>query len=257
MKTHLSAILLFFLIGGCTPTPSIPPEVFFTRTPTATTEPTPLTTETETPIPTPGEIYTAAPEPYFRDDFDGELKPGWEWINEDEFNWSLSTEPGMLHIEVAEGYVQQNNASNVLMRPAPNGDFQIETKLTFEPWGIDQFAGLIIFESNFNFIQGGYAFCLSFSGCKENGLYMDIIQNGSLVLPLKPTPFEDDTVYLRLSRRGNSVSFLASFDGISWYRQDTYTTEINPVMIGIATGRNIYEETVSAYFDYFQVDILE
>jgi len=36
-------------------------------------------------------------------DFDGALGPGWQWVNEDRANWSLSERPGYLRIRVQTG----------------------------------------------------------------------------------------------------------------------------------------------------------
>lgn len=257
MKKYLFAILLLFFIIGCATTPASQPEVILipTQAATATIEPSP--SPTELGIPTSEVIEAATPEPYFRDDFNSELQPGWEWINQKNELWSLLTVPGSLQIDVTGGYVNLGNASNLLLRSVPQGDFQVETKLTFYPLDNDQFAGLILYKSGANFIQAGYSYCAPAYRCTRRGVQMDIYQGGKLLLPLNRTTYEGNEVYLRLVRQGDLISFLVSDDRNIWFRQNTYRTNMVISQVGLVTGQNVDDITVPAFFDFFQVDLLD
>lgn len=257
MKKYLLAIFMFFFVAGCVTAPSSQPEAMLvpTQTATATIKPTPTPTESE--IPTSEIIRAATPILYFRDDFNTELQPGWEWINPKNELRSLLTAPGSLQINVTGGYVNLGNASNILVRSVPQGDFQVETKLTFYPLENDQFAGLILYESDANFIQAGYSYCTPAYRCAKRGVQMDIYQGGKLQLPLNRTTYKGDEVYLRLVRQGDTISFLISDNRNVWLRQNIYKTNMVISKLGIVTGQNVDDSMPPAFFDYFQVDLLE
>ncbi len=60
-----------------------------------------------------------AEEVLFQDDFAGKLGDGWSWVREHPGAWRLT--PGGLEVRVEPGNMwgPQNNARNVLVRPAP------------------------------------------------------------------------------------------------------------------------------------------
>lgn len=236
-----------------------------TRPALPTMQLTPLSSATATLIPTatvpsgtPTLPPSLTPDPrFFRDDFDGTLAPGWTWVREDPKNWSLSTLPGALQINVAGGYVSEQTNPNLLLRPAPAGDFQIETQITFRPTRNYQFAGLIIYESNRDFIQAGRAFCSS-TGCPGSGLYMDYYSSGKPVKPDFGQPFgEIDPLLLRLSRQGNTYTFEASTDGKVWFLIGSHTSEMEPLQIGLVTGQRMRGENLPATFEYFEISSLQ
>ncbi|MEO5886048.1 MAG: hypothetical protein ABIQ77_00150, partial [Anaerolineales bacterium] len=131
---------------------------------------TPATQETTVPptgqvVQPSTEIFpTATPaivDPnYFRDDFDTDLGSGWQWLREVPNNWSLTTIPGALQINVDGGQVSDETMTNLLLRAAPGGNFQMETRITFSPKTDFQFAGLIIYESPANLIQAVVLFAI-------------------------------------------------------------------------------------------------
>ncbi|HLO13270.1 MAG TPA: DUF1349 domain-containing protein [Anaerolineales bacterium] len=211
------------------------------------------------PTPTPTEIPpTPSPEPtkdpnFFRDDFADTLDANWSWIREDPLNWSLTTIPGFLQINVVGGYVSKHTNFNILLRPAPQGNFQIETQITFRPEDNFQFAGLIIYESDSNFIQAGRSYCRTFE-CVGEGLYMDYYKNGKIVKPDFGQSYREiDPILLRLSRRGEAYTFEASTDGKVWFIIGSHTSDMKPLQVGLVAGQNLKGHVLPALFDYFEV----
>jgi len=254
MKKVLMACALLLTISGCQIKWYREPVniIVVTRTPTAVPEITPVVQETPVLIPAGGEPDYKL---IFSDEFNSTLQAGWEWQNEKTAGWSLDSTPGALEINVTGGYVNLSNASNVLLRDAPEGDFQVETLLKFYPWGSDQFAGLILYDTNEDFLQSGYAYCNPVNWCVGRGLYMDSYKNGDLQLPRYVSKFENSLVYLRLERRGNTFNFLSSEDGGVWFRVSSLTTSLNVKKIGVVTGQNLYGSKLPAIFEYFHVGI--
>jgi beta-xylosidase len=215
--------------------------------------PTALPSPTPTPVP-----LTASPEPtkdpnFFRDDFSGALDADWTWEREEPANWSLSAVSGSLQINVGGGYVAQRTNFNLLLRPAPKGNFQIETQINFQPRDNFQFAGLIVYESYSNFIQAGRGYCRTYA-CIGEGLYMNFYKNGHLVKPDFGQTYKDiNPILLRLSRRGDAYTFEGSTDGKIWFIIGSHTSDLNPAQIGITTGQNQEGQVLPALFDYFEV----
>ena len=246
-------IVFVIFLSACSsisqPAPTSSQEIVLKPSSTPTTIPLPTTTENPP---------TVLPEPtidpnFFRDDFIEALDAGWSWVREDPLNWSLTTVPGSLQINVGGGYVPAHTNSNLLLRQAPVGNFQIETQITFSPEDNFQLAGLIIYESDLNFIQAGRAYCGAFS-CAGEGLYMDYYKKGVIVKPSFGQPYkESDPILLRLSRRGDSYTFEASTDGMVWFVIGSHTSDMNPLQVGLVAGQKLKGSVLPAAFDYFEV----
>jgi beta-xylosidase len=181
----------------------------------------------------------------------------WSWLREDPRNWNLTALPGSLQINVAGGYVAAQTNPNLLLRSAPEGDFQIETEITFRPSRNFQFAGLIIYEDNSNFIQAGRAYCGS-AGCAGSGLYMNHYEKGLLVQPDFGQSFGDiDPLLMRLGRKGDTYTFEASTDGKVWFLIGSHMSSLQPLQVGLVTGQRMRGENLPATFEYFEIHSLQ
>jgi beta-xylosidase len=229
-----------------------------TQTPPATATPAIPPTQTSLPPAAQGLPTEPAPDPiYFRDDFDTRLGAGWEWLHEDTSNWSLTAVPGMLQINAGHGSVYDDTITNLLLRPAPSGDFQFETKVIFQPTANYQFAGLIAYETPLNYIQVGRAFCEGLSTCSGDGLYIDYYKNGGFILPNFSVSYtENDEIFLRLVRESDTYVFHTSSDGTEWVLRGGQASGGQPLQIGLVTGQNS-ADIIPALFDYFEVRELE
>jgi beta-xylosidase len=250
---NLSLVFTIIFLSACSliPPRSPDPSERIILKPSAT--PTLIPSFTPTPV-TPTVSPTPTRDPlFFREDFNEMLDAQWSWIREDPLNWSLTTLPGSLQINVAGGYVVAQTNPNLLLRPAPEGNFQIETEITFRPGRNFQFAGLIIYEDHLNFIQAGRGFCGSL-GCAGSGLYMDYYKAGKIVKPDFGQAYGDiDPLLLRLSRKENTYTFEASTDGKVWFLIGSHTSDMNPLQIGLVTGQRMRGENLPATFEYFEV----
>jgi beta-xylosidase len=250
---NFSIVFALIFLSACSlipPPPSDPP-IHLTTIPSATLTTVPSAT---LPSATPTLSSTPTPDPrFFRDDFDQTLDAAWSWVREDPQNWNLTALPGSLQINVAGGYVAAHTNPNLLLRPAPEGNFQIETQITFRPTRNYQFAGLIIYEDDSDFIQAGRSYCSSI-GCVGPGLYMNYYKNGVVVKPDFGQAYGDiDPLLVRLSRREDSYTFEASTDGKVWFIIGSHTSDMNPVQIGLITGQRMRGQNLPATFEYFEV----
>jgi len=243
MKAKIILIVIALLLTACGSPNNVTPEI--------------QPTEPDTPSPTqtiPPPTSTATKEADFhRDDFNGTLASGWVWQNEDPENWNLSTEPGWLEVMISKGHITTGAYSNLLLRPAPNRDFQLETAVKTVPVADFQFAGLIIYETDTDFIQAGRAYCDDPGICIGEGLYLDNYVNSTFQSPNYGTHYDlGELVYLRLQRQGDTYIFFASPDGNDWTQIGQHQNEMNPLSIGLIAAQNI-SAPIPALFDYFEV----
>ncbi len=221
-------------------------------TPNALADATPTVIQvasSPTPIPT---------STLFRDDFDGMLKEGWAWQNEDPANWNLSAKPGWLEIIVQPGHISTANYSNLLLRLAPGKDFQIEASLEFEPVANFQFAGLVVYQTDVDFLQAGRAYCKPSGTCIGSGLYFDNYSRNKITNSNLATPYEGGKlIYLRLQRRGDMYTFFSSPDGITWTEMGQHQNELEPLLVGVVADQNNDGVPLPAHFGYFQISELK
>lgn len=248
-------LIIFMILTACSSSPPIAP----TMSENIILEPSAIPTVTAASSPSPTLfVPTLPPKPtpdvsYFRDEFIQALDTEWSWVREDPENWSLEMAPGTLQINASDGYVLAHSSDNLLLRPAPEGNFQIETQVSFEPRFNFEFAGLIIYESDSNFIQAGRGYCSSVD-CIGEGLYMNSFHDGVVQ---RPSPMQiyahENLVFLRLSRRGNTYTFESSENGNVWFFIGSQTIDINPLQIGLVASQNLRGDILPARFRYFEI----
>ena len=246
----LTIFIVAFLLTACGGTAPVAtqPVAEPTQVPTNTAIPEPTATATIVPSPTPYPVT-------FRDDFEGALDAGWNWTRENKKAWSLTNNPGWLEIMARAGGVGDGAMENILLRPAPEGNFELEIKLDFRPAENFQFAGVVIFESAANFIQFGRAFCgFTPEPCAGDGFYIDNTAGGGLNPENYSTPASQvDVVYLRLRREADKFTAYASEDGINWQLIGSHSNGMTPLLVGLIAGQAYESVPKPAQFDYFLI----
>jgi regulation of enolase protein 1 (concanavalin A-like superfamily) len=143
-----------------------------------------------------------AQEVLFQDDFRGKLGPGWSWIREHREAWRV-TEHGLeVRVEPGNMWGPQNNARNLLVRPAPHvTDSEIEISVTVENKPTNQYeqVDLVWYYDDSNMVKLGQELVdgkLSVvMGREENDKARTVA-----IIPLDST-----TVRLRLVVTGNRI----------------------------------------------------
>ena len=220
-----------------------------TNTPKPTT--TPLPTPTPTPTLTPKPPPTSVPFQPFLDDFNQAPEPGWTWIREDPLLWNLIEHPGFLRIHLSPH--DGTEPKNMLLRPAPEGDFEIITRVVFRPFANFHGAGLTIYQDADNFINLVRATCYlpTVPGrCVANGIYFDNTSNKANFPTETINPAE---VILRLTREGDIYTAYFSEDEESWTLIGRHESDLIPSFVGIYVTSD-WENPIIADFDYFTVE---
>lgn len=204
----------------------------------------------------PAPVVSPGPaEPRWRDDFEGEaLAPEWAWTREDPSAWSLGG--GALHLSTGSfSLVGEERNAPLLLRAAPEGDFALVARLDFAPGANFQFAGLVVYGDDNNYVALGRSYCGVVPPCVGDGAYL---ANGEAsptaegaTIPVGGLPA--GPVELRLVRRGNAYTGWWSTDGADWVQVGSTTAAFIPGSVGLlATSSGTGAPALQAVFDWVE-----
>jgi beta-xylosidase len=195
----------------------------------------------------------------FRVEFDGAgLGQGWSWIRERPDLWSLGLQPGWLSLSTGDFFMLRSGGdAPLLVRAAPGGDFELHTRVDFQPTQNFQFAGLVIYGDDDHFVALGRAFCGIVPPCVGDGIYLDndetLIAGATDTLAVGNLP-PDEAIWLRLVRQGSTYSGSWSPDGETWTPVASTRADFNPTAVGLmATAGSGGAAPAEAAFDIFEI----
>lgn len=204
------------------------------------------------------ESSAAAPSTGFREDFNAaNLGDGWSWIREAPDSWSLADRPGWLSLGTGDfSLLRAGGDAPLLVHPAPDGDFEMLTRVDFAPTANFHFAGLVVHQDDDHFVALGRAFCGFIPPCVGNGVYLD---NDEAVLggsteTVAAGGLPRGAIWLRLVRQDSTYTGSWSPDGETWMPVGSTTANFTPRNVGLmATTSGSGAAPVSANFDFIQV----
>ncbi len=211
-----------------------------------------ITAEQQVCVESPEGSQVQTADLVFRDDFEDALSSGWEWVREVPNRWDLTSNPDFLRLTMdLEAYPR-----NILLRPAPEGNFEIAARVLFTPTENFEFAGLEIYQDDKNLLRVGRGFCqipIAPSVCIGNGIYFDVSVMGYNWCPnIMLETQQESEAYLRLRKEGNLYTAYYSEDGTNWTLVGQQTTELKSPRIGLVTTGSSYIGKF-ADFDYFTI----
>lgn len=180
------------------------------------------------------------------------LNPGWVWVDPlGGASYSLSANPGYLRIVAPNGnrdLATFNKNAPRLLRSI-SGDFDIQTKLTINPFDGYQSAGLLMWFDDANFIWIGRSV--------GNVIGHNYVRNGTNEGLNPPQPdYSAATIHFRMVRQGSTFSTYYSQNGFSWVLTGslTYTSTPSAVSAGVFLINNWQDNPISADFDFFKIN---
>lgn len=152
----------------------------------------------------------------------------WRWLRENSNGWSLTKQAGSLVIVSDSGDIAENSnmAKNILLQSA-NTDWTIETKMVCsrKPSGFSQNAGIVAYQDDDNFVRLAYKATFSRRGPGRGGVAGEqpgavelMVENGgdqksSVILSMEGIIQNNNTLILRLIKKGNLYTAFCSADG--------------------------------------------
>jgi opacity protein-like surface antigen len=193
----------------------------------------------------------------FRDDFDGTMDTGWSWFQSAEPGYSLTHTAGWLRLNLSSGSFRgAAPPENVLVRPAPTGNFSLGTYLRFNPHNNFELAGLAVVFDDQSVLQFGRAGCFLEAPtpeCMGDGLYFDNLQNSAAVGGNFATPALLGLDYvLRLERQGSVYTASYTDSNGAGGVVGSHTVDKAPVSIGLIAAQSTAASPY-ADFDYFEM----
>jgi hypothetical protein len=182
----------------------------------------------------------------FKDEFNNQLSDSqWYRVRSNETGYSFSPN-GYLDIQSLYGdlWGNTNNANNLLLRPAPDGDFEITTSLHFIPVSNGQQAGLLIYQNDDTYLM--------LARSRSTSSMINFVREEGAISDSFTIPFDSATAYLKIARVGKQYLGFAGSDGKTWKRVAIFdnTTFTNP-QIGLGAFQSINGPSTKAEFDYF------
>jgi beta-glucosidase len=182
----------------------------------------------------------------------GTLGNHWHWIRENDATWSLSKKPGTLVITSEKGDIvaSNNNARNILVQNA-NTDWTIESKVVFSrrPSGFSQNGGILAYQDDDNFVKliyrddfGRRFFSAGGPGSGEAAVppgSVELVvenegyQRSAAILSMSEIIQEDNTLFLKLEKKGSIYTAYCSSDGKNFHKVGVTDIILKDVMAGI------------------------
>ncbi|MFD7713919.1 family 43 glycosylhydrolase [Streptomyces sp. NPDC059786] len=197
---------------------------------------TPVTTRV--PEPAPGELLAD-----YSDDFGGSAVPGttdgspWSWVRGPAAGVTVADGALSWPTQNAELHLSSNTAS-VLTRPAPSGDYTVETKISFAPGQSNQQAGMVLYDNDDRYFKLAHAVLPVNLGDGALTHVTEFAKEGARPTTTPPTALAygpmfggptADVMRLRLSyhldaeRGEHEVRAATSTDGTHWVRTGAWT----------------------------------
>jgi formylglycine-generating enzyme required for sulfatase activity len=221
------------------------------------------TSQTEEPEPTSAPVVaepTSTPEASspgasasFRDNFNSSMDPEWAWIRSEDGQWDLVSISGSGYLEVsltAAAQVDMGSPETLLLRWIEGQNFELITRMLFQPTRNYQRVGLVIYENRDNYVAlvRGYANDDQLPG---NALYLESkIESEASFWNFGQKASSPFHIYLKLRREGDLYTGFYSTDGETWETLGELEVPMEPVSYGFLIGKS--DAAVTADIDFIE-----
>ncbi len=171
----------------------------------------------------------------------------WQIVNEDPSRWRLAS--GKLVISTQDGdlWKTRGDVRNMFLQWAPNEDFEIILRPEFRPQRNFDQAFLIIYQDHNNYVRfsNGWIDTRRWQVAHQvDGEFRDFITPNTL----------GDVCWMKMVRRGRSISCYASLDGQRWYAVGgSYLADFSEVRVGFGASTPGSGRRTDVAFDFFRV----
>jgi len=177
------------------------------------------------------------------------LGPLWSWVREDPTHWSLTDRPGWMRITTQAGSLvgDANDEKNLLLMPAPPGNFYLTVRLEFTPTANFHQAGLIIYQDDDNYVRLGLGHVY---GEQYVEMTSEVNASGEVTGVLETATHLE----LQLQKRDDIYEGYYSLDGEHWIPVGRYTASLGAVQAGLSAFHDLEgAPDIPADFTEFQI----
>lgn len=185
----------------------------------------------------------------------------WSWVRE-ELNSAVldSNNPNYIKLPTLEGSLDgtgssTNNVSNILLRDPKSSDFTLTTKLKFDANQNFQWAGLVVYTDDDNFVSLGrmasgvpakryIRFSKEIGGVTNNGTGIEETLSASII-------------YLKIEKKVNTYNGYYSYDGSTWTSAGSWSAvSLNNPKVGVFARKRSGNVTNAEFYDFKLNDTL-
>jgi hypothetical protein len=188
---------------------------------------------------------------------DGKLGSQWEWVRENNQNYSLSSVPGALTITSETGDISEgsNNARNLLLQSA-NNDWEIETKLICSRTPSQpENAGVVAYQDDDNFVKLMFRAVIKTSrqtGVQPGTIDLLIEENGIAKsvasVNLREEVIGENHLLLRLKKSGSTYTAYYSVDGKTFEKMGASNIALKDIKAGLIACDGIITQSMTSTF---------
>ncbi|RLD08909.1 MAG: hypothetical protein DRI44_09400 [Chlamydiae bacterium] len=189
-----------------------------------------------------------------------------QWLIFNENPRMFKIKNGELIVTTTDGDIhrERSDIRNLFLQYAPKGDFEIETKVNFNPEKNYEQVMLVVWQDHNNYLRLSYVFAdeLKFeAACEINGEFKsENVPLSKLSLNKMKHPgfisgeVKGDLVLLKIKKKKNHYDFFYSFNGEKWRKVGKgYNVDFNDLKVGINATAPVSRRNIHAEFDYFRM----
>jgi inosine-uridine nucleoside N-ribohydrolase len=192
----------------------------------------------------------------FRDDFNGNLQPGWTWQNEIPSRWFITSD-GWLEISGEDAsLLSEGTQSNLLCRQAPAGDFEITVHLSANPTVNFQQATLFLYRDGDHYVALNRGYC---GPCETGGggTFMEFKYSGGF--GTYSAKAQNADTYLRVVSQDHHITGYYAFEESSWQRFGSveYSIDLPQICLGVSNVDAVGAQNADlvARFDFIEIEL--
>ena len=199
------------------------------------------------------ETPTTFEEPIFRDDFNGQLNPAWEWENEDPSRYKVNEDGWLEIMGGGESILAGGRQTNLLWITLPKDDSEISIHLKSQPLFDFQRAGLLLYKDSEHYISLSHGYCMQ-CVLGGDGIFLEYNLNGSQGR-YTATANAVDLYLMLVSEQGTVRAFYAIESG-QWQHLASLENNIHFKHVSLTVTNdsewdNGYD--IVGMFDYFEI----
>jgi cytochrome c len=188
------------------------------------------------------------------DEFDDDELDGCRWTTYRTASGAeITVSDGQLVLPVTQGDIDGSNTGPIsyLGQAAPEGEWEIETRLTLEHTREWQYAGLMLHADDDNYVRVSY----TASSPTNRFLEFQTETDGSREWHDNnvEVPGDPDTLHLRLTSDGSELTAAYSVDGEEWTDLDGAAPVMEDATFGLIAAGDTGPREVDAFVDYFRL----
>ncbi|MCD1258661.1 S-layer homology domain-containing protein [Paenibacillus athensensis] len=179
------------------------------------------------------------------------LAGDWTWIRENAANWFVDGNPKQLNVTTQDGSFTNTQTAlpgNILVKNPGTDDFSFSVKVKFNASVNFEYAGLIAYQDDKNYVSLGRCFS------SVNQIRFTKGQAGSASDKNYADSIFPQDIYLKIEKSGNTYTGYYSQDGITWTpTADSFTLPLTNPQIGLFT-RKLGPAAKTAVFSEFTLN---